>query len=396
MVLSKEFSQKVKERYSYQLSEVIRQRAWVEIDLDALAHNVRTLRQFISPQTELMAVVKADAYGHGSIRIAETVLQWGATWLATATLGEGIELRQAGITAPILILGAINTPEEIRAIVHWHLQPTICNIQQALLFSDTLGQIDEVLPVHLKLDTGMSRLGTLWTQATEFVRLVQKLPNLNIKSLYSHFATADDPDPTEMYQQHQRFETAITQLRHHGITIPSLHIANSAATLADSQLHYDMVRVGLGLYGLYPAPHLQKIVDLKPVLQVKARISQIKTLPTGSGVSYGYQYICDRPTQVAVVGIGYADGVPRRLSNQLKVILQGQLASQIGAITMDQLMINISHLSRVKVGDIVTLIGKEGDLEITADDWATKLDTISWEILCGFKHRLPRTVNSEQ
>jgi alanine racemase len=396
VVLSQEFSQKVKERYSYQLSEVIRQRAWVEIDLDALAHNVRTFRQFISPQTELMAVVKADAYGHGSIRIAETVLQWGATWLATATLGEGIELRQAGITAPILILGAINTPEEIRAIAHWHLQATICNIQQALLFSDILGQIEEVLPVHLKLDTGMSRLGTLWTQATEFVRLVQKLPNLHIKSLYSHFATADDPDPTEMYQQHQRFETAIAQLRHHGIPIPSLHIANSAATLADPQLHYDMVRVGLGLYGLYPAPLMQKTIDLKPVLQVKARISQIKTLPTGSGVSYGHQYICDRPTQVAVVGIGYADGVPRRLSNHLKVILQGQWASQIGAITMDQLMINISHLSRVKVGDIVTLIGKEGDLEITADDWATKLGTISWEILCGFKHRLPRTVNSEQ
>jgi alanine racemase len=392
IVLSKEFSAEVKERYTYQLSEVIRQRAWVEIDLDALAHNVYAIQRFLSPQTELIAVVKADAYGHGAIRVAETVLQWGATGLATATLGEGIELRQAGITAPILILGAINTPAEIMAIAHWHLQPTICNAQQALLFSQTLSQIEAVLPVHLHLDTGMSRLGTLWHQAIDFVSLVDNLANLQIKSIYSHFATADDPDPTVMQQQHQRFERAIAQLRDHGISIPALHIANTAATLSDPNLHYDMVRVGLGLYGLYPAPHFQQKIDLRPVLQVKASIAQIKTLPVGSGVSYGHQYICDRPTKIAVVGIGYADGVPRRLSNRLRGILHGQWVSQIGAITMDQLMFDVSDLSDVEVGDVVTLMGKEGDLEITANDWAKELGTISWEILCGFKHRLPRTV----
>ncbi|MGK7946647.1 MAG: alanine racemase [Microcystaceae cyanobacterium] len=391
-MLSQEFSAEVKERYTYQLSEVIRQRAWVEIDLQALAHNVYTIHQSLSSNTELMAVVKADAYGHGALRVAEIALQWGATWLATATLGEGIELRQAGITAPILILGAINTPEEIMAIAHWHLQPTICNINQALLFAKTLSQIEGSLPVHLHLDTGMSRLGTLWHQAVEFVSLVEDLPNLSLKSIYSHFATADDPDPTVMKQQHQRFETAIAQLRDHGISLPTLHIANSAATLSDPKLHYDMVRVGLGLYGLYPAPHLQQNIDLQPVLQVKASITQIKTLPVGSGVSYGHQYVCDRLTKIAVVGIGYADGVPRRLSNRLRGILQGQWVSQIGAITMDQLMFDISHLSEVEVGDVVTLIGKEGDLAITADDWAEELGTISWEILCGFKHRLPRTV----
>ncbi|MGK7931843.1 MAG: alanine racemase [Microcystaceae cyanobacterium] len=391
-MLSKEFSAEVKDRYTYQLSEVIRQRAWVEIDLDALAHNVYTIRQTLSPKTELMAVVKADAYGHGAVRVAQTALQWGATWLATATLGEGIELRQAGITAPILILGAINTPAEIMAIAHWYLQPTICNTQQALLFSQTLSQLGDSLPVHLHLDTGMSRLGTLWHQAIEFVSFVENLTNLRIKSIYSHFATADDPDPTVMQQQHQRFASAIAQLRDHGISIPTLHIANSAATFSDAQLHYDMVRVGLGLYGLYPAPHLQEKIDLQPVLQVKASITQIKTLSVGSGVSYGHQHICDRPTKIAVVGIGYADGIPRRLSNRLPGILRGQWVSQIGAITMDQLMLDISHLEDVEVGDVVTLIGKEGDLAITADDWAKELDTISWEILCGFKHRLPRTI----
>ncbi|MEL4896147.1 alanine racemase [Crocosphaera sp. Alani8] len=379
-----------KSDYNYRLPQIIRQRAWVEIDLSALSHNVGQIKQLLSPKTALMAVVKADAYGHGAIAVARVVLEAGANALAVATLGEGIELRQAGIKAPVLILGAINTPEEIAATAHWNLEPTLCYRDQAISFSQTLSQYEKTIPVHIKLDTGMSRLGVPWDQGREFASLVKKLPYLRLNSVYSHLATADDPDPTNMYRQHQRFKSAVAQLKAQDINLPRLHLANSAATLLAPQLHYDVVRVGLGLYGLYPAPHCRSIVPLKPVLQVKAKITQIKTIPANTGVSYGYQFISDRPMKIAVVGIGYADGVPRNLSNRLQVLIHGQRASQIGAITMDQLMLDVSHLRRVKVGDVVTLIGKDGKQEIAADHWAKMLGTISWEILCGFKHRLPR------
>lgn len=376
--------------YSYNLAEVVRHRAWVEIDLDSLRHNVRQIKGLLAPSTQLMAVVKADAYGHGAIRVAQTALQEGATWLAIATLGEGIELREAGIMAPILVLGAVNTSAEIRAIAHWQLQPTLCSLEQGALFADTLQQLGKTLPVHLKLDTGMSRLGAPWEQALAFVAGVRQWPQLRVASLYSHLATADDPDPTQMQRQQQRFEAAIAQLKQHNLPLPLLHFANSAATLVSPHLHYDWVRVGLALYGLYPAPHLAQGIDLKSVLQVKARVTQVKIIPPGTGVSYGHYFVSDRTRPIAVVGIGYADGVPRNLSNRLKVLVRGQEIPQIGAITMDQMMLDISQIPDLAVGEIVTLIGQDGDRNISAEHWAQQLGTISWEILCGFKHRLPR------
>ena len=376
----------------YSTNNINRQRAWIEIDLNALAHNVKEIKALLSPQTALMAVVKADAYGHGAEIVAKTVLKHGADWLAVATIAEGIELRQAGINCEILILGAINSPEEIIEIAKWQLQPTICNSQQALIFSNTLSQLKATLPVHLKLDTGMSRLGTNWQDSTEFVTLVKRLPYLEIKSIYSHLATADERDRTIMKLQQQRFERAITELKTHGIVPSCLHLANSAGVLSDRSLHYDLVRVGLALYGLYPAPHLQEKSELRSVLQVKARITQVKTIPPGTGVSYGYQYISDRALKIAVVSIGYADGVVRNLSNKLQVIIRGQLVSQIGTITMDQLMLDVSHIADLQPGEIVTLLGRDGNKSITADHWAASLNTISWEILCSFKDRLPRIV----
>ncbi|WP_066425347.1 alanine racemase [Anabaena sp. 4-3] len=368
------------------------QRAWVEIDLGALSYNIQQIKQFLSPRTQLMAVVKADAYGHGAVTVAQTVLQAGASWLGVATVPEGIQLREAGIKAPILILGATYTPEQIHAIAHWHLQPTIGSPKQALIFSNTLETIEygSPLPVHIKLDTGMSRLGTNWEQAGEFVQLVESLPRLEIASVYSHLATADSPDPAIMLEQHRRFEEAIAQIHALGIKIKSLHLANSAATLTNRGLHYDMVRVGLAVYGLYPAPHLQPTIKLKPVLQLNARVTHVKTIAAGTGVSYGHQFIAPREMRLAVVGIGYADGVPRNLSNKMHVLIRGQRVPQIGAITMDQLMIDVSTVPDVQEGEIVTLLGEQGKERILADDWAETLNTISWEILCGFKHRLPR------
>ncbi|MFB2837139.1 alanine racemase [Floridanema evergladense] len=388
------------------------ERAWVEIDLAALAHNVQQIKSLLAPQTQLMTVVKADAYGHGACTVARTALQAGASWLGVATIPEGIELRQAGIKAPILILGATNTAEQIRAIAQWELQPTLCTPQQALIYSETLTSLNQTLPVHIKIDTGMSRLGTNWQEAADFVQLVYHCPNLEIASIYSHLATADSPDPTIMKEQQRRFEEAKkairltaryaiatrltgTKINNLGRQFPRLHLANTAATLTSRNLHYDMVRVGLATYGLYPANHLKQVVELKPVMQVKAIVTQVKTIAAGTGVSYGYQFIADREMRLAVVGIGYADGIPRNLSNKMKVLIRGQQVPQVGAITMDQIMIDVSAIPDLQVGEVVTVLGKDGDLQIGADDWAEILGTISWEILCSFKHRLPRVAIGE-
>jgi alanine racemase len=397
------------------------QRAWVEIDLAAVTHNIRQLKLLLSPQTALMTVVKADGYGHGAFKVAQTALKAGATWLGVATIPEGIELRDRGINAPILILGATHTPEQVKAIAQWQLQPTICTPKQALIFAEFLTTINQSLPVHIKLDTGMSRLGSPWQEAAEFIKLVQSLPNLELASIYSHLATADSPDFTVMKQQQQRFESALLAcgIREHrdvrteehnrepqtdksGFchsknppqtskkSYPRLHLANSAAALADPSLHYDLVRVGLATYGLYPAPHLQSVIDLKPVMQVKAKVTQVKTIQAGTGVSYGHHFIADREMQIAVIGIGYADGIPRNLSNNLQVLVRGKLVPQIGSITMDQMMLDVTNITDLEVGEVVTLLGKDGENQISADDWAAKLGTISWEIICSFKHRLPR------
>ena len=380
-------------------------RAWVEISLSAIAHNVSAIKALLAPHTDLMAVVKADAYGHGAVTVARIALQSGASWLGVATVPEGIELRQAGIDAPILVMGAVNDPAEVRAIAYWQLQPTIVNPKQALIFSETLaayaataepGRGYTVLapplsvPVHLKLDTGMSRLGFSWQRAVELARLVQQLAHLETVSVYSHLATADDPDQTVMRQQHERFEQAVSALARADLLPPKLHLANAAATLSDPALHYDMVRVGLATYGLYPAPHLRAAVNLQPVLEVKARITHLKTIPAGTGVSYGHQFIAPETMKVAVLGIGYADGIPRVLSNRLEGVLHGQRVQQIGAITMDQMMIDVSTAKAVQEGDVVTLLGQVGGHRLSADDWAEMANTISWEVLCGFKHRLPR------
>jgi alanine racemase len=385
------------EKFNY--SDWLHQRAWVEVNLSNLAQNIREIKGYLAEKTDLMAIVKADAYGHGAVTVANTVLENGATWLGVATIPEGIELREAGIKAPILILGLTHTTEQIRAMVFWKLEPTLCTEEQVLQISQTLENDHIKMPVHIKLDTGMSRLGISWQKAQEFVKLVSCSPNLEIASIYSHFATADSEDQTIMRTQTQRFKQAIGHLQTEGIKIPRLHLANSAGTLTDKTLHYDMVRVGLAMYGLYPATHLQKqnypnndikYPQLKPVLEVKARITQIKTITKGTGISYGHNFIAEKDMQIAIVGIGYADGIPRKLSNQMHILIKGQKVKQLGSITMDQIMIDVSDISDIKTGEIVTILGTDGNQQILADHWAEILDTISWEILCGFKHRLPR------
>ena len=348
-------------------------RAWLTIDLAALAHNIRQIKGLLAPHTELMAVVKANAYGHGAVIVARTALEQGATWLAVATVMEGVELRRAGLQAPILVLGATHTIQEIDTITRWHLQPTLCTAAQALMFSQHLQQ---PLSVHLNIDTGMSRLGPLWQQGAAFIQFVADLPHVHIAGIYSHLATADAPDPAFMQVQHSRFQEVLQRAQAAGVSLPVLHLANSAATLRGAQFHYDLVRVGLALYGLYPDPLFHDTLPLQPVMQVQARITHVKTVPAGTGVSYDHMFVAPQPLQMAVLGIGYADGVPRPLSNQIKVLIRGQPVPQIGAITMDQLMVDVTGLPHVQVGEIATLIGTDGDHQLSVETWAEQLGTI--------------------
>ena len=363
------------------------ERAWIEVDGGAIAHNIRALQSLLKPGTDLLAVVKANAYGHGSIQVAKLAQRLGVKYFGVATVPEGVELRQAGIRASILVMGAVQTRNQIEAIAQWNLEPTLCHPDQARIFSEVL---TAALPVHLKLDTGMSRLGYPWEQGVDFIAQVAALPHLHIASIYSHLATADDPAPSFMKEQQARFENVVGQLRTAGIPIPALHLANSAGTLFSPALHYDRVRVGLSLYGIYPGPQVEAVIDLKPAMQVRARIVQIKDLPPGVGVSYGHRYVTSKPCRVATVSIGYADGVPRNLSNRMEVLVRGQRVPQRGVITMDQIVIDITDVSGVAVGDVVTLLGQDGDHHILAEEWSQLLDTIPYEIVCGFQQRLPR------
>lgn len=359
------------------------QRAWVEIDSAALIHNLQQINSLLAPATEVTAVVKADAYGHGAIEVAQVLLAHGAQSLAVATVPEGIELRQQGIRAPILLLGAAHSGEQIAAIARWGLEPTVVDLSQALALQRHLQQ---PIPVHLKLDTGMSRLGTDFRQADEFCRAVLACDHLRVASIYSHLATADELDD-RVWEQQRRFVGAIEAVRPLFSTLPQLHLANSAGILVDRAFHFDRVRPGLLLYGLAPAAHGLERLDLRPALTVRARVTQVKTILAGTGVSYGHRFVAPRDMRVGVVGIGYADGVPRRLSQALRVQVREQWVPQLGAITMDQIIVDLSTVPEVAVGEIVTLLGAAG---VTAADWAAELGTISWEILCGFKHRLPR------
>jgi alanine racemase len=363
------------------------ERAWIEVDVAAFRHNLKALQAQLSPQTKLMAVIKADAYGHGAVWVSRVAQQCGVQAFGVATVLEGIQLRQAGIQQPILILGAVQSRGQIEAMVHWQLEPTLCTPEQAQLFSQALSQS---LPVHLKIDTGMSRLGQPWHSAVSFVQQVQRLPHLSIASIYSHLATADAPDPSFMKIQQARFEQVIEGLAFEADQRPMFHLANSAATLFHPAFHYDQVRVGLALYGIYPGPQFQDSIDLQPVMQVKARITHLKDLPEGVGVSYSHSFTTTRPTRMAVVGIGYADGVPRPLSNRMRVLVQGQYIPQIGTITMDQLMIDVTDVPTVQIGEVVTLLGRDHDSIILADEWAQQLGTIPYEIVCGFQQRLTR------
>ena len=370
-----------------------RQRAWVEVDSEAIRHNTAVLASGLAPGCKLMAVVKADGYGHGAVPVAQAALAGGASCFGVATLAEGVQLRRAGIQAPVLVLGNLIHPDELRSCLRWQLMPTISTMREALLCQHLAQDSGRRMAIQLKLDTGMTRLGADWQEGPRIVAALQELSAVDLAGLYSHLASADLPEGSDgglTRLQQQRFQAVLTSLQQQGQTVPCRHLANSAATLRDRNLHFDQVRVGLALYGQPPAPQLAGVLPLRPAMAVHARVTLIREVEAGVGVSYGHRYRTCAASRLAVIAIGYADGVPRRLSNHMDVLYGGRRLPQVGAITMDQLVVDASQVSDLEVGSVVTLLGQEGEERITPTEWADRSDTIPWEILCGFKHRLPR------
>ncbi len=368
-----------------------RQRAWLEVSDSAIEANARALKRHLGPSCDLMAVVKADGYGHGAETVAKASVRGGATSFGVATLQEGIDLRNAGLDQPVLVLGHLSQPDDLRACLQWRLMPTLSSMREALLCQNLADSSGRRFPVQLKLDTGMTRLGCDWKEGNRLAHAIQQLDQLHLCGIYSHLALADGERDGQAAQvttlQEERFESITRELRS-----PTLkrHLANSAGTLRDSRLHHDLVRVGLALYGHCPSEHLDGILNLEPALSVKAKVSLIREVPPGVGVSYGHRFVTKRPSRLAVVSIGYADGVSRCLSGRIHALHDGHTLPQVGAITMDQLILDATEHKGLESGDVVTLLGRDGEQTISPRSWAELADSIPWEVLCSFKHRLPR------
>ena len=362
---------------------------WAEIDLDAIAHNARELKRWVGAKTELMAVVKANGYGHGAIPVAKTALENGASRLAVNHPLEGVQLRRVGITAPILIMG-YTLPCAAETIVQWNLTPTVNTLEQAKAFSAAASCEGKVLPVHVKVDTGMGRFGLLPSEVVDFVRALSRLSGLTVEGIYTHFAIADAVDKAYTLRQFAIYLDLIKRSREAGFPIAIKHVANSAATLDLTKTHLDMVRCGIALYGLRPSSEVEPTIPLRPAMALKSRVAQVRTLPTGSCISYGCTYTTARPTLVALVPVGYGDGYHRLLSSRGQVLIRGQRAPILGRVCMDQFVVEVSHIPDVEQNDQVVLFGQQGDDEISAEEVAAWAETINYEITTSILPRVTR------
>lgn len=362
---------------------------WAEISLDAVQFNVKTFRKLIDPNTKFCAVVKADGYGHGAVEVAQTALESGANYLAVAFLDEAIHLRKAGIDAPILILGY--TPKEAvkEAILN---DVTITVFTQDVL--DVIVQEANVLKkrahVHLKIDTGMTRIGV--NNKDDALKLAKSIQSeyVELEGIFTHFADADNPDTSYTYKQYEKFMEIVNYLENNQIHIPVKHCCNSAATIAFPEMHMDMVRVGISLYGLYPADHLKEKVTLKQVMSLKTKPVYIKDVAAGQSISYGCTFTPERSSVIATIPVGYADGFSRSLSNKGHVTVKGKKVPIVGRICMDQSMIDITDVPEVNLDDVVTIFGDANEGFISLDEVAEQMNTIHYETTCLIAKRVPR------
>lgn len=363
---------------------------WAEINLDNLAHNMREVARSVKEGTLITAVVKANAYGHGSVYAAKTFLKNGADRLAVATLTEAIELRKSDIDAPILVLGYTPDNQYSLAIEH-DITQAIYSLESGRAFSRAAEKLNKVGRIHIKIDSGMGRIGFLPTdESVNDIIEISKLPNVEIEGIFTHFATADEADKRYTNLQYDRFMSIINKLEEKGLSIPIKHVSNSAAIIDIPDYNLNMVRAGIMLYGYYPSEEVNKErVKLKPAMSLKAKISNIKTVPKDTGISYGQIFVTEKESKIATIPIGYADGFTRMLSEKAEACINGKKVPIAGRICMDQCMIDVTEIDDVKIGDEVVLFGcEEGSLN--ADDIATKLNTISYEILCMVGRRVPR------
>ncbi len=371
-----------------------KQRAWIEVKGKAIETNVRKLRTKLSKNCQLMAVVKADGYGHDAKVVSEYAIKGGASQLGVATLKEGIKLRSFGIKKQILILGNLYTKRDLIISFKNDLMPTISSLRECLICNNIGKHFGVKFSLHLKVDTGMSRLGF---ESNKFIQQFEKIKsfeNILIEGIYSHLSSADEDNALNHKSitqlQRQKFNELLRQINLDRNNKIKIHLANSAAMLLSKDFHFDMVRVGLSMYGYSPLAKIDNNLLLEQALFLKVKVAFIRIIDQGVSVSYGGNFVSSRKTKLAVLSIGYADGVSRNLSGNINVMHNNKLYPQVGSITMDQMMVDITGSTDIRIGSTMVLLGSDGDKTISPLEWARKSNTIPWEILCSFKNRLPR------
>lgn len=365
--------------------------AVLEINLDNLAYNMETLRSHTDKKTLIMAIVKANGYGHGAISASRVFLEHGADRLGVSILPEGMELRKAGITAPILLLN-YTPPSQYKHIIEYDLIQNIYSYEDAKVLSETAVLLKKDVNIHIKIDTGMNRVGFLPTEESiEDIIKISKLPRIKIEGIFTHFAASDEEDKTFTNLQFKRFKTLVDVLEAKGLYIKIKHASNSAAAIDIEKYNMDMIRPGLLLYGHYPSEEVHKRnLDIKPAMTLKSSISHIKTIQKGSGVSYNRLYIAKSEMKIATLPIGYADGYSRMLTGKAKVFIKGKRVEVVGKICMDQMMIDITDIEDIKIGDEVILFGYEEDNCPSVEEIAIWLGTSNYEVVCMMSRRVPR------
>ena len=378
---------------------VTEKRAWADIDLDALINNISEIRRHVGEHTKIMGIVKADGYGHGYLEVAKTLIANGADALGVAFMDEAIQIRKCGIDTPILILGYTH-PDYAEELIEKDIMPNCYTRDMAEAMSRAGQKLGKTGKIHIKIDTGMGRVGYRYSEDEELNRAtveeiieISKLPNLEIDGLFTHFAVADDDDDEYTKMQYRRFSELCDRVKAAGVKVNLRHCCNSAGLMRFPEFHMDMVRPGIILYGLMPSDFVDKsILNLKPAMALKAKITNIKTVEKGTSVSYGRKYQSESPeTKIATVSIGYADGYSRILSGKAEITAGGKKCRQIGNICMDQCMIDVTNVNNINIGDEAILFGKSSDgVEIPIEDIADIMGTINYEILCVVGKRVPR------
>ena len=362
------------------------------ISLDAVEQNFREMRKNIAEDTKMIAVVKADAYGHGAVPIAHLIENHDYIWgFAAATAEEAVHLRQAGITKPILILGIV-FDEYFPELVQYDIRPAVCEYDEAKKLSDEAVLQNKTVHIHIALDTGMTRIGYAdIPESVEEIKKIAELPNLEIEGMFTHFARADEYDRSPAMVQLERYQDFSKRVEEAGVDIPLHHCSNSAGIIRVPEANLSIVRAGITIYGIYPSSEVERdIVKLAPVMELKSHITYVKDVPAGAAISYGGTYVAEKKKRVATIPVGYADGYPRQLSNKGWVLIHGKKAPILGRVCMDQFMADVTEIDNVKKGDEVTLLGRDGDEFISIEEMGDLCGRFSYEFACDISPRVPR------